>query len=123
MGKGRQLTKQTTPTGPALAYLARPSIVRQTLQNMVLGSDGSLGLAEQTGPILVFPAWPAGWDVSFKLHARGSTVVEARCENNSITHFAVTPPSRAKDVRVMGCGGKLPPPHARDAAAAPRAGV
>ena len=95
------------------------SILRQTLQNMVLGSappaTGGNPITGTADVILLFPTWPEDWDVSFKLHARGSTVVQARCENNTITQFAVTPPSRASDVRVLGCGGKLPPPlaHAR----------
>ena len=36
-------------------------------------------------------------------------MVQARCENNTITQFRITPAARRKDVRVLGCGGKLPP--------------
>lgn len=34
-------------------------------------------LQEVNGKILLFPAWPRGWDVHFKLHAPGQTTVEA----------------------------------------------
>merc|ERR1712185_822923 len=38
------------------------SILRQTLHSMLLQHN-------RKGEILLFPAWPAGWEVSFKLHA------------------------------------------------------
>jgi hypothetical protein len=71
------------------------AILRQTLHSMLLQHSRS-------GEILLFPAWPAGWDVSFKLHAPKGTVVEARCVNGTIS-LSVTPASRRADVRVLGC--------------------
>jgi hypothetical protein len=58
--------------------------------------------------ILLFPAWPAGWDVSFKLHAPGGTVVQARCVKGALDGLVVTPSSRHADVRLIGCNGSIP---------------
>jgi hypothetical protein len=49
------------------------------------GGSGMTGLQEmllapepgKNGKLHLFPAWPAEWDVDFKLHAPGPTVVEA----------------------------------------------
>lgn len=46
------------------------------------GNAGMMGMQEMllqevNGKILLFPAWPRGWDVHFKLHAPGQTTVEA----------------------------------------------
>ena len=48
--------------------------------------------------ILLLPAWPKDWDVSFKLHAPRKTVVEATLKGGKITVLKVTPESRRKDV-------------------------
>ena len=48
--------------------------------------------------ILLLPAWPKDWDVSFKLHAPRKTVVEATLKGGKITALKVTPESRRKDV-------------------------
>ena len=49
------------------------------------GMPGMMGMQEMllqevNGKILLFPAWPRGWDVHFKLHAPGQTTVEAEWE-------------------------------------------
>ena len=80
----------TTPT------MMPQSIMRQTLHSMLLQHN-------HKGEILLFPAWPKGWDVSFKLHAPLGTVVSARCVNGSVVGLMVTPASRRADVRVLGC--------------------
>lgn len=61
-----------------------------TLQLMLLQADGE--------KILIAPAWPAGWDVEFKLHAPGNTTVEAAIRNGKVEDLKVTPAERAKDV-------------------------
>ena len=48
--------------------------------------------------ILLLPAWPADWDVSFKLHAPGQTTVECVFRNGKIQQLKVTPESRRKDL-------------------------
>ena len=81
------------------------NILRQTLHSMLLQHN-------RKGQILLFPTWPSGWDVSFKLHAPRGTVVVARCVNGSVEGLQVIPASRMADVRVLGCNastaGALP---------------
>jgi hypothetical protein len=48
--------------------------------------------------ILLFPAWPRQWDVSFRLHAPRQTVIEATLQSGRITTLTVTPPARRQDV-------------------------
>ncbi len=62
-----------------------------TLQEMLL----------QPGPdrqLLLLPAWPADWNVSFKLHAPGCTTVECVYRNGRIEKLEVVPKERAKDL-------------------------
>ena len=80
----------TTPT------MMPQSILRQTLHSMLLQHTPK-------GDLLLFPAWPQGWDVSFKLHAPKGTVVQGRCVNGTVKGLLVAPASRAADVRVLGC--------------------
>ena len=65
-----------------------------TLQTMLLQAD--------EGKIRLLPAWPRQWDVDFKLHAHQRTVIEGRLESGELVKLKVTPPSRRKDVIVMG---------------------
>jgi hypothetical protein len=46
----------------------------------------------------VLPAWPKEWDVEFKLHAPGNTVVECVFRNGKVEHLKVTPETRMKIV-------------------------
>jgi hypothetical protein len=69
------------------------------------GGTGMIGLQEmlmQTpgDKILLLPAWPKDWDVDFKLHAPGQTVVEGTLRNGKLTHLKVTPEARRKDLIV-----------------------
>ncbi len=59
-----------------------------TLQLMLLQTDGE--------KILIAPAWSDGWDVEFKLHAPGHTIVEAAIRNGKIEDLKVTPTERKK---------------------------
>jgi len=60
------------------------------LQRMVLQTDH--------GKIRLLPAWPKEWNVEFRLHAPGRTVVEGRVENGEVRELRVTPESRRNDV-------------------------
>jgi hypothetical protein len=55
--------------------------------------------------ILLLPAWPKEWDVSFKLHAPKNTTVEAVVKNGKVKMLAVTPESRRKDIELQNPGG------------------
>ncbi len=50
------------------------------------------------GKILLLPAWPKNWDVSFRLHAPGNTTVECVFKGGKVLTLKVTPESRRKDV-------------------------
>jgi hypothetical protein len=67
------------------------------------GGSGMIGLQEmlmQTvgDSIYLLPAWPADWNVQFKLHAPKNTTVEGELRNGKLVEMHVTPGSRAKDV-------------------------
>jgi hypothetical protein len=70
------------------------------------GGTGMTGLQEMllapepgtTGKLNLFPAWPADWDVDFKLHAPGKTLVEGVLKSGKLVSLKVTPKSREKDI-------------------------
>lgn len=71
------------------------------------GGSGAIALQEmllQTpGQALhLFPAWPTAWDVDFKLHAPGQTIVEATLRQGKLTHLQVTPSERLEDIVLHG---------------------
>jgi hypothetical protein len=70
------------------------------LQEMLLQTPGDR--------LLVLPAWPAAWDVDFKLHAPKQTTVECSIKGGRIVKLKVTPDARRKDVEILG--GFRPPP-------------
>ncbi len=60
------------------------------LQEMLLQTEGER--------ILLFPAWPADWDVHFKLHAPGRTTIEAELKDGKLLRLKVSPKERLADV-------------------------
>jgi hypothetical protein len=60
------------------------------LQRMLMQCEGR--------SILALPAWPKDWDVRFKLHAPGRTVVELDYRRGRVERLEVTPPQRRDDV-------------------------
>lgn len=50
--------------------------------------------------ILLLPAWPANWNVQFKLHAPDHTTVQGTVENGRVVALTVTPASRRRDVMI-----------------------
>ncbi len=66
------------------------SNIMLTLQHMVLESTGD--------KIFLLPAWPADWNVKFKLHAPKNTTVEGVFRKGKLESLKVTPASRQKDV-------------------------
>lgn len=70
------------------------------------GGSGMIGLQEmllQTNgeQILLFPTWSKEWDIHFKLHAPGETIVEATLKDGKVTDLKVLPESRKKDIIIM----------------------
>jgi hypothetical protein len=78
------------------------SNIMLTLQQMLMATAGD--------KIFLLPAWPAGWNVKFKLHAPKNTAVEGVYRNGNLEQLQVTPASRRTDVQVMaGAGQKSAP--------------
>lgn len=70
------------------------SVSQLALQTMLVQTVGE--------KIYLFPAWPAErWDVTFKLHAAGQTVLEGELKDGALISLTVTPESRRKDVVVL----------------------
>ncbi|MBQ5639165.1 MAG: hypothetical protein IIV06_09020, partial [Alistipes sp.] len=63
------------------------------LQQMLMQTDGER--------IVLFGAWPAAWDVKFKLHAPMQTTVEAELKDGQVVSLKVLPEERMKDVKIM----------------------
>ena len=63
------------------------------LQQMLMQTDGER--------IVLFGAWPAEWDVKFKLHAPMQTTVEAELKEGQVVSLKVLPEERMKDVKIM----------------------
>jgi hypothetical protein len=74
-------------------------VLMKTLQSMLLQADGQ--------QIFLLPAWPAEWDVQFKLHAPRQTVIEGLFRDRKMRSLRVTPETRRKDVIILA----QPPPH------------
>lgn len=66
-------------------------VLMKTLQLMLLQADGEA--------IRLLPAWPAGWDADFKLHAPGRTVVEGAVRGGKVVGLRVTPKPRRADIK------------------------
>lgn len=66
------------------------SVAMMALQAMLLQAEGDR--------IRLLPAWPKGWDVSFRLHAPRRTVVEGVYRGGRWERLVVLPPERRKDV-------------------------
>jgi hypothetical protein len=66
------------------------SNLMETLQLMLLQCDGDA--------IRILPAWPANWDVHFRLHAPRNTTVEVDYRRGEVVKLEVTPASRRADV-------------------------
>ncbi|MCE7041366.1 DUF5703 domain-containing protein [Dyadobacter sp. CY312] len=70
------------------------------------GGSGMIGLQEmlmQTvgDSIYLLPAWPAEWDVQFKLHAPYQTTVEGELKDGKLVKLRVTPEARTKDLVIQ----------------------
>lgn len=58
-------------------------------------------LVQEAGDkILLLPAWPADWDVDFKLHLAHHTIISGKVENGALVKWDIEPAARKKDVLV-----------------------
>lgn len=70
------------------------------------GGSGMIGIQEMlvqeaNGKIYIFPAWPAMWNVDFKLHLSGNTTIECSLKKGKIEKLVLQPASRMKDTVMM----------------------
>ncbi|TAE75633.1 MAG: discoidin domain-containing protein [Verrucomicrobia bacterium] len=87
-----------------LTFCGRPDMdhggaAMAQLQEMLLQTPGD--------KLHLFPAWPADWDVDFKLHAPRETIVEGSLRDGRLQSLKVTPASRSADL--VNWLGKVPP--------------
>lgn len=68
-------------------------VLMKTVQAMLMQSDGK--------KIYLLPAWPAEWDVDFRLHAPYRTIVEGQVKRGKISRLKVIPDSRKEDVFIF----------------------
>jgi hypothetical protein len=55
------------------------------------------------GKMVLFPAWPCSWDVSFKLNGPMKTTIEGTLAKGKLTQLTVTPAARKLAVLVANC--------------------
>lgn len=59
-------------------------------------------LVQEVGEkVLLLPAWPESWDVSFRLHAGANTIVTGEVRGGQVQQLVVQPPVRERDVETL----------------------
>jgi len=74
------------------------SVNVRALQNMLIQEVGDT--------ILLIPAFPAEWNVDFKIHASRNTVIEGKYQNGKFEKLSVIPKSRMKDLVIKDSSDK-----------------
>jgi hypothetical protein len=104
--KERAIYKMANTAAPQSRFPAFFGPGHDWLPDFNWGGAGMTGIQEMllapepgsNGKLNLFPAWPAEWDVDFKLHAPGRTLVEASLKGGKLVSLKVTPASREKDI-------------------------
>jgi hypothetical protein len=104
--KERAIYKMANTAAPQARFPAFFGPGHDWLPDFNWGGAGMTGVQEMllapepgvNGKLHLFPAWPAEWDVDFKLHAPGRTLVEASLKGGKLVSLKVTPASREKDI-------------------------
>ena len=112
--KKRAIYKMANTAAPQARFPAFFGPGHDWLPDHNWGGSGMTGVQEMLlapepgakGKLNLFPAWPAEWDVDFKLHAPGKTLVEGVLRGGKLLSLRVTPESRAKDI--VNWLGKIP---------------
>ena len=74
--------------------------MNRALQDMLIQS-GDDGFDATT--VVLLPAWPCAWDVSFKLWGPLATSVDVVYAGGKLVSLVVDPPARATAVRFANC--------------------
>ncbi len=104
--KERAIYKMANIAAPQSRFPAFFGPGHDWLPDFNWGGSGMVGIQEMLlapepgtdGKLHLFGAWPAEWDVDFKLHAPGPTLVEASLKDGKLASLKVTPASREKDI-------------------------
>ena len=104
--KQRAIYKMANNAAPQARFPAFFGPGHDWLPDHNWGGAGMVGIQEMLltpepgayGKLYLFPAWPAEWDVDFKLHAPGATMVEGVLRGGKLKSLKVTPKSRTKDI-------------------------
>jgi hypothetical protein len=104
--KERAIYKMANTAAPQARFPAFFGPGHDWLPDHNWGGSGMVGVQEMilapepgvTGTLNLFPGWPAEWDVDFKLHAPGQTIVEGVLKGGKLVSLKVTPASREKDI-------------------------
>lgn len=104
--KKRAIYKMANTAAPQARFPAFFGPGHDWLPDHNWGGSGMTGIQEMllapepgpAGKLHLFAGWPAEWDVDFKLHAPGPTVVEGELRDGKLVTLKVTPESRAKDI-------------------------
>ncbi len=104
--KERAIYKMANNTAPQARFPAFFGPGHDWLPDHNWGGAGLTGVQEMIlvpevaprGKLNLFAGWPADWDVEFKLHAPGQTVVEGTLCGGQLVSLKVTPESRNGDI-------------------------
>jgi hypothetical protein len=104
--KERAIYKMANTAAPQARFPAFFGPGHDWLPDFNWGGAGMTGIQEMllapepgvSGKLHLFGGWPAEWDVDFKLHAPGKTIVEASLKGGKLVSLKVTPSSREKDI-------------------------
>jgi hypothetical protein len=102
----RAIYKMANTAAPQARFPAFFGPGHDWLPDFNWGGAGMTGIQEMllapepgpNGKLHLFGGWPAEWDVDFKLHAPGRTLVEASLKDGKLASLKVTPAGREKDI-------------------------
>jgi hypothetical protein len=89
--------KEGPDSCPDLDHFGAGSVA---LQRMLVQEADAPSAPGGSAKILLLPAWPAAWDVDFKLHLSQRTVVTGTVKDGRLIAWDIQPASRKKDVVV-----------------------
>ncbi len=92
--------KEGPDSCPDFDHFGAGAVALQRMLVQEAGTPPSLGSSGAAGKILLLPAWPADWDVDFKLHLTRGAVLSGTVKDGTLTAWDIQPSSRRSDVIV-----------------------